>query len=75
MSCAKPKFLDHGQVKPPPTRAESETGSFLLSTTMTCGNWSNGKMMIYGWGECDTRGTRRTLSTGTDTKNASVRLH
>jgi hypothetical protein len=40
---ARPKFLDHGQVKLPLTRAESESGSLLLSTTVTCGNWVNGR--------------------------------
>ena len=41
--CIKPKFLDHGQLKLPLTRAGSETDSFLLSTTATCGNWRHGR--------------------------------
>jgi DNA-binding SARP family transcriptional activator len=40
---ASPKFLDHGQLKLPLTRAGSETDSFLLSTTATCGNWRHGR--------------------------------
>jgi hypothetical protein len=39
----RPDFLDHGQLKLPLTRAGSETDSFLLSTTATCGNWRHGR--------------------------------